>query len=158
MLHGPGFDNQPSERERVPRRNDVSDGERPRRHRVPSLGTGVHATCRSSLQPGGMVIVCVRNQDRDGMETSGAPQPVFAAVDQHSTAAAVDDDGGMPSMKTSARLNVPACTEECQTHDQPILVNCLVRIRTAGSGERRCCRCCRAVGASAAGHSRRDRL
>jgi hypothetical protein len=35
VLHGPGFDEQAGERERMPGRNDVSHRDRPRRHRAP---------------------------------------------------------------------------------------------------------------------------
>jgi hypothetical protein len=46
----------------------------------------------------------------------GAAQPILAAVDQHSTAAAVHHDGGMHPMEMRFRLNVSPRAEKCQTH------------------------------------------
>jgi hypothetical protein len=65
-----------------------------------------------------MVIVCVRNQNGGWTEAPDAAQPVLAAIDQHSTAATIDHDGGMPLMETRPRLNIPPRPEECQTHDR----------------------------------------
>ena len=117
MLHGPGFDEHASERELMPRGNDVSDRQRPRCHRAPCLGAGVYATRRSSLEPGRMVIMRVRNQDCGWTKTPDAVRPVRAAIDQHSTAGAINDDSGMSSMEPGANRDVPASAEERNTHD-----------------------------------------
>lgn len=64
-----------------------------------------------------MVIMRVRHQDGGWTETPDAAHPVGAAIDQHSTAAAIDDDSGMSSMEPRANRNVPASAKERYTHD-----------------------------------------
>jgi hypothetical protein len=48
VLHWPGLDDEAGQRELLPRGDDVSHRERPRRHRAPCFGAGVYATRRSS--------------------------------------------------------------------------------------------------------------
>jgi len=64
-----------------------------------------------------MVIMRVRNQDCGWTKTPDAVRPVRAAIDQHSTATAIDDDSGVSLMEPRANRDVPASTEERYTHD-----------------------------------------